>query len=348
MIAAYLTAPETLELRETPIPPVPADGLLLRVDACGICGSDLRRWREGPTSGAPGIIPGHEAVGTVVAIGSAQHRFAVGDRLAIAPDIHCGECYYCQRGLNNLCDHLTMIGITPGQPGGLAEYMPLSAAALQRGIVHHVPASLETQHAALSEPLSSVLAIQQKLGVSMTDTVLIIGAGPIGCMHIAVARARGARTIISQRSAPRREMARRFEPDLVIDPQTQDLVAAVRAFTDGRGADVVICANPVAATQAEAVLAVRKGGKVVLFGGLPKADPTTHLDGNRIHYGEIEVLGAFSYHPTMHALALDVLARGLVPASLLITARYPLSQVGAAFEAASQGEALKVLVLPWG
>lgn len=346
MLAAYLTGPQTLELRDTPLPPVPPDGLLLRVDACGICGSDLRRWREGPTAGAPPTIPGHEVVGTVVAIGSAQHRYALGDRLAIAPDIHCGQCYYCQRGLYNLCDHLTMIGITPGQPGGLAEYMPLSAAALTRGIVHHVPAGLETSHAALSEPLSSVLATHEQLGTSMADTVLIIGAGPIGCMHIAVAKARGARTIVSQRSAPRREMARRFQPDLVIDPQTQDLVTLVRAHTEARGADIVICANPVAATQAEAVQAARKGGKVVLFGGLPKADPLTHLDGNRIHYGEIVVLGAFSYHPTMHALALDVLARGLVPAALLITARYPLAQVNAAFDAASAGEALKVLVLP--
>ena len=346
MLAAFLTAPSRVELADVSMPPVPDGGLLLRVDACGICGSDLRRWREGPALGTLPGTPGHEVAGTVVEVAPGQTRFAVGDRLAIAPDIHCGVCFYCQRGLFNLCDHLTMVGITPGQPGGLAEYMPLSAEMLRHGIVHLIPPGLETTHAALSEPLSSVLATQHKLGVSPADTVLIIGAGPIGCMHIAAARARGARTIISQRSATRREMAARFQPDLVIDPQEQDLVAAVRAFTEGRGADIAICANGVAATQAEAVQAVRKGGRVVLFGGLPKADPMTHLDGNRIHYGEIEVHGAFSYHPTMHALALEVLARGQVPAELLITDRFPLSQVGAAFEAASAGAALKVLVLP--
>lgn len=346
MLAACLTAPSTVELCEVPVPEVPDDGLLLRVDACGICGSDLRRWREGPPAEAMPVIPGHEVAGTVVACGPRQDRFALGDRLAIAPDIHCGECYYCQHGLYNLCDHLAMVGITPGQPGGLAEFMPLTGLALTNGIVHRIPNGLDTVLAALSEPLSSVLAAQERVGVSLGDTVLVIGAGPIGCMHLAVARARGARTIVSQRSAQRRDMALRFQPDLVIDPQAQDLTAAVRSFTEGRGADVVICANPQAVTQADAVQAVRKGGQVVFFGGLPKADPFTCLDANRIHYGEIVVRGAFSYHPTMHAQALDVLARGLVPAALLITDRFPLAQVAQAFATAAGGGALKVLVEP--
>ena len=123
-------------------------------------------------------------------------------------------------------------------------------------------------------------------------------------------------------------------------------VAWVREQTEGRGADTIICANPVAATQAQAVRAVRKGGRVVLFGGLPKADPMTTLDGNLVHYGEIEVVGAFSYHPTMHALALDVLRRGLIPADALITHTFPLSDVATAFEVASSGEGLKVVLTP--
>ena len=125
-----------------------------------------------------------------------------------------------------------------------------------------------------------------------------------------------------------------------------DVVARVRELTRGLGADIVICANPDPSTQAEAVRMVRKGGKVVLFGGLPKANPNTTLNGNLIHYGEIEVVGAFSYHPTAHAMALDLFARGVLPVDRLITHRFKLEHVGQAFATADSGEGLKVIVKP--
>jgi len=180
----------------------------------------------------------------------------------------------------------------------------------------------------------------------LNDTVVVIGAGPTGCLHIVVARARGARVIVSQRSATRRALARRFKPDAVVDPINDDLAARVDELTGGLGADIVICANPVATTQAQAVEIVRKAGRVVLFGGLPKADPMTTLDGNRIHYGEIEVVGAFSYPPTFHALALEVLKRKLIPTDLLITHTFALEEVREAFQTAASGEGLKVMVEP--
>ena len=121
MRAAFLTSSRTLELREVPEPDVPSDGLVVEVKACGICGSDLRRWKEGPPPGGQGIVPGHEAAGIVVKVGPKCSDFAVGDRVAVAPDIHCGRCYYCRREMYNLCDHLKFIGITPGYPGGFAE-----------------------------------------------------------------------------------------------------------------------------------------------------------------------------------------------------------------------------------
>jgi L-iditol 2-dehydrogenase len=246
----------------------------------------------------------------------------------------------------NLCDDPRYLGITPGYAGGFADKMVLSHEVLSRGIVHRVPDSLTFVEAALSEPCSSVLATHHKAGTSLGDVVVVIGAGPTGCMHIAVAQSRGARVLVSQRSAPRREMARHFGPEVVVDPSSEDLAGVVGQLTEGRGADLVVCANPVAATQALAVEIVRKGGRVVLFGGLPKADPTTTLDANRIHYGEIEVVGAYSYHPTFHELALDVLARRIVPADLLVTHTYSLDQVDQAFETAAIGRGLKVVVIP--
>jgi L-iditol 2-dehydrogenase len=207
-----------------------------------------------------------------------------------------------------------------------------------------MPPSFSSLQAALAEPLSSVLAAQQGAGISLGDTVVIMGAGPIGCLHVAVARARGARVILSEPSEVRRQIATRFGPELIIDPVNQDLVNEVRHATGGRGADTAICANPVAATHTQAVELVRKRGKVVLFGGLPKASPMTSLDGNRIHYNEIQVMGKFSYHPAFHTLALEAIQHGLIKCDDIITHIFSIDEINEAFQTAASGEAIKVVV----
>jgi L-iditol 2-dehydrogenase len=344
MKAAVFVGVQQLEVRTIPDPLLPEDGLLLEVKACGVCGSDLRRWKEGPPAGVENVVPGHEVGGIVLEVGAGVKGYAPGDRLAVAPDVHCGWCYYCQRGMYNLCDSWRSLGVTPGLPGGFAQKMALDGEILSHGIIHHMPDGLSFVAGALAEPCSSVLAAHHKAGTSLDDTVVIMGAGPIGCLHMAIARARGARIILSEPSDQRREMARRFRPDALIDPFHEDLGERVRQLTGGLGADIVVCANPVAATQTQAVEIVRKAGRVILFGGLPKASPMATLDANRIHYGEIEVVGAFSYHPTDHALALDVLNRGLVPVDQIVTHTFPLEQVAQAFQTAASGDGLKVVV----
>lgn len=346
MKAAIQTGVRQFEVREVPDPAVPDDGVILRVTACGVCGSDLRRWREGLPAGVDGIIPGHEIAGEVIAVGVRVAHIAVGDRLALGPDIHCGRCWYCQRGLFNLCDHTHFLGITPGYPGGFAEKLAVTGEVLANGIVHPIPAGLPDEIAALAEPCSSVLASHLKTNTSLNDVVVVIGAGPIGALLVMTAKVRGARALIVVRSERRRELVARFAPDAIIDSSREDMVARVRELTHGLGADIAICANPDASTQAAAVQMVRKGGKVVLFGGLPKASPMTTLDSNRIHYGEIEVIGAFSYHPTAHAMALDLFARGVIPIDRLITHRFSLNEIDAAFATADSGEGLKVIITP--
>jgi len=344
MKAAFLTSARTLELREIPEPDVPDDGIVMEVKACGICGSDLRRWKEGPSPGSEDIVPGHEASGVVVKVGPECRDFAVGERIAVAPDIHCGRCYYCRREMYNLCDHMKFIGITPGYPGGFAEQMVLTGEILENGIVNKIPEGLSFTHAAVSELCNSVLATHEKAGTDKSDIVVVIGAGPAGCLHISVAKGRGAKVVVLEIAEARRKMAAMFGPDLVIDASSESVVAKVREFTNGVGADVVVCANPAANTQALGVEMVRKGGKVILFGGLPKANPMTTLNGNLIHYGEIEVIGAFSYHPRFHKLALNLLADQKLPAASLITHTFELDRINEAYQMAASGDALKVVI----
>ncbi len=347
MKAAFLVAPRTYQVKEIPDPICPDDGLILEVKACGVCGSDLRRWKEGPPEGAEdGYTPGHEISGQVIQVGKQVTRYQVGDKLAVAPDIHCGHCWYCRHGKYNLCDNIRMVGIFPDIPGGFAEKMVLANEVLERGIVHKMPDDMPFQMGALAEPLSSVISAHEKAGTSLDDVVVILGAGPIGCMHVMVAKARGARVIVSEPSETRRAEAERFGPDAVVDPFNEDLVAFVRDFTDGLGATISICANPIAATHAQAVQLTRKSGRIVLFGGLPKANPMTTLDANRIHYGEQEVVGAFSYHPTKHESAVSLLYRNIIPAEKLITRVLPLDEIGQAFEIAASGAGLKVMIEP--
>jgi L-iditol 2-dehydrogenase len=344
MKAAFLTDKKTFEIREIPEPDCPDNGLILQVKTCGVCGSDLRRWHEGPPPGTGGIIPGHEVAGIVEKTGSKLSAYNVGDRIALAPDVHCGLCYFCRRGLYNICDDLRFVGITPGYPGGFAEKMVLTDEILSNGIVHSMPDDLSFEAGAIAEPCCSVLASHDKTHTTLGNTVVVMGAGPIGCIHVSVARSRGAMVIVSEPNRVRQKLIERFEPDAIVNPLNQDLKEIVLKKTNGVGADIVVCANPVAATQTQAVEIVRKGGTVVLFGGLPKKTPMTTLDGNRIHYGEIQVIGAFSYHPTVHRLALDLLCGGTIDPDLLITERFDLGKINEAFEIAGEGRELKVII----
>jgi len=344
MKAVFLTSPRTLELRDVPEPKVPDDGIVIEVKACGICGSDLRRWTEGPPPGSKEVVPGHEAAGIVIEAGSHCSGYKVGDFVAIGPDIHCGDCYYCRKELYNLCDNIKFLGVTPGFPGGFAERMALTGEIITNGIVNKMPSGLSFEHAAVSELCNSILATHEKAGTGDNDAVVVIGAGPAGCLHVSVARQRGARVCVLEVSDLRRRMVERFSPDLVLDASSGDTVNKIKQFTNGVGADIVICANPVAQTQKLAVEMVHKGGKVILFGGLPKANPMTTLDSNLIHYGEIQVVGAFSYHPRFHKLALNLLAEGKLPAESLITHIFELEKINEAYETAASGEALKVII----
>jgi L-iditol 2-dehydrogenase len=344
--AVVYRGPGRVACEEMPYPDLPPDGLILKVSACGICGGDLRVYRHGLRADKDWQILGHEIAGVVAEVGRNVTDYHAGDRLAVAADVSCHECYYCKRALYNLCENWKLLGLD--YAGGMADYLQLSEPILRRGIVHRTPDGLSDVHAALAEPASSVLWAQQTLCIEPGEVVAIFGDGPIGALHVQVARLRGAKPIMIGITGGRLDMflQRDFGTWQVLNNATQDVIAEIRALTDGRGADAAIVAAPVKSVQAQALTAVRKRGRIGLFGGLPKDDPITQLDSNRIHYNEISVVGNFSYHPRMHAIALDLLDRGLIEADKVITATYPLEQVMDAFGAAMNAAELKVVLTP--
>ena len=343
MKAALFDAPEHMTVGTFDLATCGPDDMIVKVHACGICGSDIRNFKTGLKADVGAQIMGHEFTGVVTETGFNVTRFKPGDHVAVAPDVSCGVCYYCRRGLVNLCDNHRMIGTH--WSGAFAEYVHFPKVVMERGMIHAIPEGLSLDDAALSEPASSVIAAQENAGVGLGDTVLIIGDGPIGCLHIEVARARGAARVIMA-GLTRLKEAARFEPDLLIDAGSQDTVAEVLKATGGLGADVAICATPVAATHAQAVRAVRKRGVVVLFGGLPKTAPDTTFDANRVHYGEISVIGAFSYPAYIHEKALATIAAGQIRPEKYFNLTVGLDDIVAGFRAAAEGRALKVLVKP--
>jgi L-iditol 2-dehydrogenase len=346
--AVVYRGPGKVACEEVPYPNLPSDGLILRVEACGICGSDLRTYRYGLRIDTESQILGHEIAGVVAEVGRDVPDYTVGDRLAVAADVHCYKCYYCRHALYNLCEDWKLLGAH--YPGGLADFMQLPVDILRRGIVHRIPDELSSIKAALAEPASSVIWAQQQLNIQPGEVVVIFGDGPIGALHVQIARARGAKPILIGLTGGRLNMFLHtdFGTWHVLDNNQEDVVARVRSLTDGLGADAAIVACAAKSAQAQAVDIVRKRGRIALFGGLPKEDPASHLDSNRIHYNEITIQGTFSYHPQIHKVALDLIARNLIEADKIITATYPLSQFEAGFQAAMNATELKVILIPDG
>ncbi len=344
MKAAVFEGIENMVVREVPVPRCEDGGMLVKVEACCICGGDMRNFHTGLRYGVEKQVMGHEIAGVVEEVGNGVTRFKVGDKVAIAPDVSCGECYYCKRGLVNLCMNHKMLGTN--WAGGFAQYIYLPPVVMSRGFVEHVPEHLSFEEAAMAEPASSVIACQEYNNVSLGDTVVIIGDGPIGCLHIEVAKARGASKVIMV-GLSRLDSVPQFNPDHIINSAAQNPVEEVLKLTGGLGADMVICAAPVTAIQQQGVEMVRKRGKVVLFGGVNKNNPMTALNSNTIHYNEITVVGAFSYPSTGLYKAVSLIAEGRISAKKYVTKTVTLEEIPEGIAYAERGKALRVAVRPW-
>ena len=312
--------------------------------AATVCGTDLRILSGKKTKGIrfPSVI-GHEFAGVVAHAGDGVTAFKVGDRVCMDPVVPCRACAYCKAGLENVCQNRQAMGYE--FDGAFAEYIRIPAIALQAGNVFRVPEGMSFEAAALSEPLACCINGQKNAQVGVGDSVVILGAGPIGLMHAALARVAGARqVIVSEPNPVRREAALARGVNHACDPTRENLLEFVRQRTDGLGADVVILAIGVPALANEALSLVRKGGRVNLFAGFSQGDMST-MDVNLIHYNEITVTGASALSRSGYELALNMLASGQIDATSLITHRYGVADSLEAFDVAGSGDAIKVAIL---
>lgn len=334
------------DVEDVPVPPAPEGGLLLKVAACGLCGSDLRTLRSGHRKVTFPWIIGHEIAGQVSEIGPGYDgAWRVGDLLAVGPMAYCGACDFCLDGRYELCE--AFLEIAQAWPGGLAEYIALPEAAVQLGTVQVVPEGLDLAYAAVSEPVSSCVHAQEKGQIGLGDTVVIVGAGPIGCIHASLARTRGAERIyMADIVEDRLKMAEAFAPDATIYAADRDTVQEVRRLTGGKGADVVITATPAPIACVQAVEMARKGGRILVFGGLPKENSRPGVDMNLVHYNALHLMGTTIFAPRHQRIALQLMASGRIPMDKLVTHRFPLADFVRGATMALQGKVLKAVFLP--
>lgn len=346
MQALAYYGPGDLRVEERPDPEPGPGEAILRVDACGICGTDLRiaKGAHRAYADAVGRVPGHEIAGEVVALGRGTRGVAEHDRVFVAPNVGCGRCDACLAGRVNLCRTPSAFGIT--MDGAFAQYMRVPAPAIEQGNLLSVPSDRDPAQVTLAEPLAAVLRGQRACAVTGDDVVLVCGAGPIGLLHVLAARAAGARVLVSEPAGRRREQASSFGADLAIDPLDADLREAVFEATEGRGADVVITATPVAAVVEQSLELAAIGGRVNFFGGLSAGASTVRIDANLVHYRELVVTGTTANDLRDCREALELVLSGAVDTAALVSERFGLDAAHDAFAAAAGGEALKIVIEP--
>lgn len=343
MKAMVLTDYGKLVVTEVPIPEIADDEILVRVRACGICGSDVHGYDGSTGRRIPPLIMGHEVSGVVERVGARVEGFAPGDRVAMDSTLICGECGYCREGRTNLCDRRKVMGVaTPDfrRDGAYAEYVAVPVRS-----VYLIPDTLAFEHAALVEPLSVAAHAVARAEKAGRGPVAVIGTGMIGLLIVQVLREAGYREIIAVDVNPSRlELARKFGATQTIDARGIDVPARVRELTGGAGADTSFEVVGVTATIETAVRSVRKGGSVVLVGNV---SPKVEIPLQDVVSRELTLLGSCAAANEIPA-AIEMLARGAIDVASLIDFTAPLEEGPAIFERLHAGDAsvLKVILQP--
>jgi 2-desacetyl-2-hydroxyethyl bacteriochlorophyllide A dehydrogenase len=334
MKTAIYQGPREFEIREVPVP-VPGDGeVLIKVDYCAICGSDLHTFTKGLYI-EPGQVMGHEFGGTVAAIGPnyPDPSLKVGQKIVTNPTVACGTCTMCRKGQPNICENALTATIAYGRPGAFANYVLQGKDAK----IYKLPDNVSTKEASLFEPLSVAIHAVKQANLYLNDKVVVFGAGTIGIMISQVLKTIGCIEVIQvDISQPRLDIAKKTGVDYTINAlETEDVVAEIAKITgpgyygpDGAEADVVFEAAAVPATIAQAVKVVRSGGQIITI-ALPESDPPVNLTA--IVQKEIAFLGSYAYTNEFEE-AVDLVASGKIVLDDLITHVFPLDEIVGAFE----------------
>ncbi len=323
-----------------------AQEVKIRVRNCSTCGTDVKIFHNGHPNMTPPRVMGHEIAGEVVQVGADVGGWAPGDRVQVIAAIPDGTCEECRRGRMTVCQNQTSMGYQ--YVGGFAEYRIVPRAVLAVDGLNRIPDGVSFAEASVAEPFACVINGQELAGVGDGDDVVVVGAGPIGCLHVRLARARGARRVfLIDLNRDRLGMsADAVHPDAAINGAEVDTIDEVRKLTDGRGVDVVITAAASGRAQEDAQHMLARGGRLSMFGGLPKDKPTVTIDSNLVHYRELSIVGANGSSPEHNNRALAMIASGELPVNDLITVRLPLDRVHDAIDTVAKGAAIKVTIEP--
>lgn len=343
MKAAVMHGPNDIRIENVDKPNCPDGGFVLQVKAVGLCGSDIRNLTTDSRDGDYPYIYGHEIVGEIVEVDSAVKKYNVGENYYIYPMAHCLKCEYCRSGHSENC--INAVDYTK-RPGGFAEYISYTAKRVERGAMYRIPDGVNLEAATLAEPLSSVYACQENINVKHGDTVVVMGAGPIGIFHQLLAKMRGAKNVIMlEVNKNRLAKSKEFGVDYAINSKEQDPIKAVKKITNGKGADKIISANPSTIAQQQSIFMARKGGIVVFFGGVPKGSKI-ELDTNHIHYQNIKVFGHYASNSMQVQKAFELSISDKFPAEKIISHVMPLDKINKAIELSKSGEAMKAVLKP--
>ncbi|HEU4514230.1 MAG TPA: zinc-dependent dehydrogenase [Nocardioidaceae bacterium] len=340
-------APEDVRIEDAPEPGCGTDEVKMRVRNCSTCGTDVKIFHNGHQNLSPPRVIGHEIAGEVVEVGANVPGWSPGDRAQVIAAVPCGECYECKKGWMAVCQNQTSMGYQ--YDGGFAEYMIVPSQVLKVDGLNRIPDNVGYDEASAAEPLACAINAQELLDIEAGDTVVVFGAGPIGCMHIRVARGvhKAGPVYLVDVNADRLKMsADAVNPDEVINGAEVDVVERVMELTGGRGADVIITATAANVTQEQAIAMAARNGRISFFGGLPKTNPTITCDSNVVHYRQLHIHGANGSAPSHNKKALEYISTGQVPVKDLITVRLPLEKALDAFGIVARGEAIKVTVEP--
>jgi len=339
MKAAVYHSLDDIRIEEMPKPKIGPDEILVNMKACGICGSDFMEWYL--KNRAP-LVLGHEPSGVIVEVGDKVENFKLGERVFVHHHVACFTCHYCLRGDYTMCEQF---GQTRIYPGGFAEYFRVPAPNV-RGDTLTIPDDLSFEDATLIEPVACCIKGIMKCDIKPGDAVTIIGDGPSGVIHAALARILAAGTIIiSGHHDSRLKIAKRLGADLAVNSYKEDLAEIVKEATERRGVDAVIVSAPNIKALSEGMDVCRKGGTVCIFSPTPPNE-YIQVSPHRLFFSEIKVIPSYSASHIETRTALKLISSGRIKAKELITHRFPLNRTKEAFETAAKNkECLKVVVL---